>query len=233
MKQLWVFIGVWLMPWPLFAAELNAQAFWYEELEQDLPPSLQRYLVTDHFLRIDSGQAGDDYILFDAARKIIYSINHDDQTILTIASKPWQLPEFEFQRHQVTDKLQQGPKLFGQTVTNYRLFADRDMCTEIQLVPEIHPRSRAMFRDYQQVLSGQQVQSLFNTPEDMRSPCFLIDQVFNTGEYYDQGLPVQEWHSRGYVRLLKDVKPLKVDETLFSLPENYQEYSPLQGKIKE
>ena len=218
------------MQWPLIAADLSAQAFWYEELEQDLPASLYRYLVTDHFMRIDRGQAADDYILFDAAKKMIYSINHGDQTVLTIKSDPWQLPEFEFKRHQVTKQLEDGPKLFGKTVTNYRLFANRDMCVEIQLVPDMHLQSRTMFRHYQQVLSGQQVQSLFNTPEDMRSPCFLVDQVFNTGDYYDQGLPVQEWHSRGYVRLLKDVMSLKVDEKLFSLPEKYQSYYPLQGR---
>jgi len=230
MKKLWVFISLYLIPGALLAADLNVQAFWYEELEQDLPPSLHRYLVSDHFLRIDGGQANDDYILFDAAKKIIYSINHEDQTLLTLTSTAWQLPEFEFKRHQVTEKLESAPKLMGKTVTNYRLFADSDLCTEIQLVPDIHPRSRKMFRDYQQVLSGQQVQTLFNTPEDMRSPCFLIDQVFNTGDYYDQGLPVQEWHSRGYARLLKDVKPLKVDEKMFSLPEKYQSYYPLQDR---
>ena len=124
-----------------------------------------------------------------------------------------------------------APKLFGKTVSNYRLFANQNLCTEIQLVTWIYILSHgAMFRDYQQVLSGQQVQSLFNTPKEMRSPCFLIDQVFNLGDYFDQGLPVQEWHSRGYARILKDVQSLKVDEKLFSLPEKYQSYYPLQDR---
>lgn len=233
MKQLMLFVSLGLIQGPILAAELNAQAFWYEELEQDVPPSLHRYLVTDHFMRIDSGKAADDFILFDTSKKIIYSINHDDQSILTIETKSWQLPEFEFKQHQVTSKLEAAPKLFGKTVSNYRLFADKELCSEIQLVPDVYTKSREMFRNYQMVLSGQQVQSLFNTPQEMRNPCFLIDQVFNAGEYFDQGLPVQEWHSRGYVRLLKDVKSLKVDEKLFSLPENYQEYYPVQAKIKE
>lgn len=228
MKQLIFFMTVWLIAGPILAAELNAQAFWYEEIEQDLPPSQHRYLVTDHFMRIDSGNTGDDYILFDATKKIIYSINHDDQTILTIKSKSWQLPEFIFKRHQVTDKLNNAPELFGKTVSTFRLFADKDLCSEIQLVPDVQAESRLMFREYQRVLSGQQAQSLFNTPEDMRSPCFLVDQVFNTGDYFDQGLPVQEWHSRGYVRLLKDVKSLKVDDRLFTLPEKYQSFYPIR-----
>lgn len=229
MKQLFVFISSWLLLTPLLAAQISAQAFWYEELEQGLPPSLHRYLVTEHYLRIDSGQADDDYILFDAAKKTIYSVNHEDQTLLTIASKAWQLPDLKFKRHQVSEQLEDGPRLFGKTVSTYRLFANQELCTEIQLVPDLYIQSRAMFRDYQHVLSGQQVQTLFNTPEEMRSPCFLIDQVYNTGDYYDQGLPVQEWHSRGYARLLKDVQPLKVDEKLFSLPEKYRSYNPLQG----
>ena len=37
-------------------------------------------------MRIDNGQADDDFILFDAIKQVIYSINHDDQTILTIKS---------------------------------------------------------------------------------------------------------------------------------------------------
>ena len=81
------------------------------------------------------------------------------------------------------------------------------------------------FIEYQNVLSGQQAQILHNTPIEMQTPCFLVDQVYNAGDYYRIGLPVHEWHSRGYLRMLKDYKQEKVSADWFVLPKNFSRYS--------
>jgi len=84
----------------------------------------------------------------------------------------------------------------------------------------------AIMQAYQNVLTGEQVRLLANTPEDMRSPCFLADQVYNDGGYYARGLPVQIWHSRGYARILTDFQDQQVEQALFTVPEDYQVYHP-------
>ena len=84
-----------------------------------------------------------------------------------------------------------------------------------------------LFRDYQTSLSGQLVASLHNTPEEYRTPCFLLHQVHNQGDYYSKGMPIQEWHSRGYMKRLKNYSREKVSDELFKLPQGYEEYSPI------
>lgn len=201
--------------------------FFYEEMETGTERFPVRYLVNPNFLRVDNGQDADDFILFDRRQRIVYSINHADQTILVIESQPWKLINFEFTREEKQRVLEQAPRLFDQVVTNYQLIAGGDICADIQLVPNLFEPELQVFKAYQEVLSGQQVKSLSHTPEDMQSPCFLADQIYNTGRQYELGLPVQEWHSRGYIRILKDYKQRSLDEGLFVLPQGYTQYQPL------
>ena len=82
-----------------------------------------------------------------------------------------------------------------------------------------------MLRRYMQVLSSQQQMNLEKTPPELRTPCFLQDQIFNTGEYYSKGLPVMEWHSNGKQRVLLDFSQVEVDSSLFTLPPDYRQFS--------
>jgi len=77
---------------------------------------------------------------------------------------------------------------------------------------------------YQQVLSGQQVATLKNTPKEFQTPCFLVDQVYHSGNYYKLGLPLRIQYSRGYVKLLKDFQQDEIDGVLFELPVSYKKY---------
>ncbi len=208
-------------------AELPGTVFHYEEMEAGTERFPVRYLVNVDFLRIDNGQDADDFILFDHGKNTVYSVNHTDQTILVIEHHPWKLTNFDFSREEKQRVLEQAPRLFNQVVNNYQLIANGETCAEYQLVPNVFKAELQIFKAYQLVLSGHQVNSVRNTPAEMRTPCFLIDQIYNTGRQYELGLPVQEWHSRGYVRILKDFKRQDLDERLFVLPKAYTQFKPL------
>lgn len=208
-------------------AGLPGTVFHYEEMEPGTERFPVRYLVNVDFLRVDNGRDVDDFILFDRDKNTVYSVNHTDQTILVIEPHPWKLVSFDFSREETQRVLEQAPRLFDQAVNNYQLMANGDICAEYQVVPNVFEAELQVFKAYQLVLSGQQVKSISNTPVELQTPCFLIDQIYNTGRQYELGLPVQEWHSRGYVRILKDFKRQDFDEGLFILPETYTQYQPL------
>ena len=222
----------------LFFVALNAKSetglipvteFLYEESEQGAGRLLMRYLVSGKYLRIDYGSDKDDFILFDQKEQSIYSVNHADQTVLFINKHSWSLPEFKFKRSIVIDELKDAPKIGGKNIASFKLMAGEVSCAEVHLLPGMFTEELKVFKQYQNVLSGQQVKLLNNTPLEMQTPCFLVDQIYNTGEYYDQGLPVQEWHRRGYMKILKNYQSKKVNTELFKLPESYKKYSAFTG----
>jgi len=196
----------------------------YDELEKGVDVQNMRYLINSQFMRIDSGDDNADYILFDVNKKIIYSVNHDDQTILKIDNNEWQQPKFDFKVKIDQTKLSDAPKIQNKTVHRYEVKAVEKICTTVLLIKDIYIDEMKILYQYQQVLSGQQVRTLNSTPKEMQSPCFLVDQVYHVGDYYKLGLPVKITYSRDYAKFLKHYRYLEVNEKLFKLPKKYQEY---------
>lgn len=210
---------------PLSIANTKATVFWFDELEAGVEPVQVRYLVTPYYLRIDSGNLQDDYILYDAVKKTIFSINHADKTILVIQSSNWMKPDYGFKTDIVQAPLEGAPVISGKQVQSYKVMVDGEVCTNIQFIPGMYQDEMKILKNYQRTLSSQQIRNLGNTPEHMKTPCFMLDVAYNEGDYYDLGLPVQEWHNRGYAKYLKDYKTQNVPEAFFKLPENYKQYS--------
>lgn len=207
-------------------ADTDVTVLRYDEKEGDTGVTHMRYLIGEHFLRIDEGNPDDDFILFDVARKKIFSVDHYDKTLMIIDHEPWDAPRFDFDRRVDQQALDNAPKIAGKTVHRYRMSADNKVCTEVHYVPGMLPARMGVMQLYQQVLSGQLVKSLSNTPKELHTPCFLADQIYNNGDYYALGLPVQIRHSRGYTRVLTDFRDDKVADELFVLPKGYREYQP-------
>jgi hypothetical protein len=96
---------------------------------------------------------------------------------------------------------------------------------DIQLVPGLLPEIAKTLQDFQKIVSSQQVIGLQRTPEEFRTPCYLIDQIYNKGDYYSKGLPVQEWHSNERQRQLINFERTEVDPSIFEIPPDYRQYS--------
>ena len=210
------------------ADKQDATVFVYDEKEAGTDVMRVRYIITPDFMRIDEGRANDDFVLYDIKKNKLYNVNHEDKTIMFIDYQQWKMPE-KLGRKVIEKTLPEAPKVAGKTISQYHLLAKDKICSEVQFIPELYKDERAILHRYQNLLSGQLVSSLSNTPEEMRTDCMLVDQVYNTGELYDKGLPIQEQHSSGYVKVLVNFTHQLVDKSLFKLPEGYRQYQPFQG----
>jgi len=208
-----------------FAEDIISRVFYYDEVEQGTGAQTMRYIVNKNYLRIDNGYDNADFILFDVKQKMIYSINHEDKTILKIENNQWTIPKFDFKVNAQQKIMLDAPKISDKQVFSYLLKADDVTCTQVSIIKDMFADDMQVFYQYQQVLSGQQVATLNNTPKELHTPCFLIDQIYHTGDYYKQGLPVHISYSRGYEKFLKDYKESRFEPDLFIKPKGYSEYT--------
>jgi len=225
-KQIF-YAGVLLMfSSSVFSATLNSLLLQYDETESGTDVQSMRYIINDQFLRIDNGDADSDFILFDRNQKTVFSVNHEDQTILKIAYLPWKSPKYDFQVSVEEHALSDAPKVFGKQVFSYKVKAKNNVCTSVLLVKDMHMNRLQVLYEFQNIMSGQQVATLDNTPKEFHTPCFLVDQVFHKADYLKLGLPIQISYSRDYSKFLKGIEEAEVESMLFVLPENYEEFLP-------
>lgn len=215
---------------PVNASEADkAVKLVYQEQEQGVDPYPVTYTVSSDYIRIDDDSDNSGYILFDINKKSIYSVSHYDQSILVVTESPSikHAPDFDIELEYRA--LENAPMISGKQVYTYRIKAvdgdTRETCMDIQLVPGLLPEVAKSLQDFQKIISGQQLNNLDKTPEEFRTPCYLVDQVFNVGDYYSKGLPIQEWHSNNKRRQLMNFEDVQVDAEIFNIPQEYRQYS--------
>ena len=225
LKQL--IISIFLVGYfPAVNADDNATIVQFTERETGIDAYPVRYVIANDLLRIDDNNDDGDYVLYDDKKRIIYSVNHDDLTILVIKNSEWTMPEFKFSRNVSYQKIENAPAINGKSVFSYWLSAGETVCSEAQVVEGFLKRESALLKRYKQTLSAEQVTSLVATPEDMRTPCMLVDQVYNQGSVYSKGFPIQQWHVNGLQRMMTSYKTgVEVAGKLFELPKDYKRYS--------
>jgi len=232
-KFLTVYISAWLLISLSTAAgaseAVNAVKLAYQEQEEGVDPYLVTFTVSSDYIRIDDDSDNSGYIVFDINKNRIYSVSHFDKSILVIAQYPETKhnPDFDIDiEYQV---LENAPMIAGKQVYNYRVKAiaddKSDTCMDIQLVPGLLPEVSKSLQSFQKIISGQNVTSLEKTPEEYQTPCYLVDQVYNKGDYYSKGFPIQEWHSNEKRRQLMNYGTVDVDATIFDIPDEYRQYS--------
>ncbi len=215
---------------PVFADEsARGVTLVYQEYEQGVEPYRVEYTISGDYLRIDDASDQSGFIVFDRKAGKIFSVSHFDKSILVMdKSAPLEL-DAEFKIDIEYKQIEDAPKVAGRSVYNFRVKAitgtGSETCMDIQLVPGLLPQVVALLQSFQQTVSAQQVGNLGKIPEELRTPCYLIDQVYNTGEYYNRGLPIQEWHSNGRIRQLLSFEETEVDTSVFTVPADYRQFS--------
>jgi len=190
-------------------------------------------LVSDRFIRIDEQDEASGYIVYDDRDKVIYSVSHFDKSVLVI--KQHRFSEKDSPAKPVVEYLQlaDAPTVSGSDIYNYRVYVDEgkggaeseETCTEIQLVENLLPEVRKILRSYQKVVSGQQVKMTDNKITDIHNACFYADQVYNSGAYYEKGMPIQEWHSNERSKILTSYKKIAIAKDRFIIPNDYRQFS--------
>lgn len=215
------------------AATQHSALLVYRVWEPGLDPYISRILVTPQFLRMDEGEGAMDYTLYDRQQKIIYNISSEDRTALVMNPPPMALKQpGSLTLEQRISSDAQAPKVAGLAPQNVSLLANGQVCRELVAVPGLMPEAVAAMRDFQQVLARVQAATLDAIPKDMQTPCDLADNVFAPLRALDHGLPIQE-HSPTHSRSLVDfVADHPVDDSVFSIPKDYDR-APMPGLLSK
>ena len=221
----WVFFlcGI-LAGWPLIADEHKAELLLYQVQEAGQEPYLSRILVTSDFLRMDQGEAADGFILFDRRKRIIYSVDSAERSILVIESAPAKQPLPE-QPEIATDELDAGdaPLVAGSKPRHWRMTVNGKSCQEAVVVPGLMPRSVAAQGEYRRLLAEQHMVSLAAIPAGYRDACADAIQVFAPSALLAKGLPLRSWDINGNRQTLIDFSTDQaVSDEQFSLPEDFR-----------
>lgn len=209
--------------------QTSAYELTYQEHEPGVDSYEVRMLVSKRFLRVDETDDDSGYIIYDDKLKTIYSVSHFDKKILVIKSSAFSAKDSGVKSSVEYLQLTDAPKVSGKNMFNYRVHTgdkqSGETCSDIQLVEGLLPEVTAILKNYQQVISGQQVKLVKKTIKEVQTACYLVDQIYNDGLYYDKGLPIQEWHSNDKSRILLDYKKVMIKAHLFDLPAGYSRFS--------
>ena len=190
-------------------------------------------LISSRYIRVDEDGENSGFIVYDDKDKVIYSVSHHDQSVLVIKQHVFSIENLPVKPKIEYLPLADAPMVSGKAVFNYRVYVNEnnsdgeseETCIEVQLVEDLLPEVRTILQNYQKVVSGQQVKMVDNKITDTQTACYYIDQIYNTGAYFEKGLPVQEWHSNDRSKILTGYSKLSVDPDKFKIPEEYRRFS--------
>jgi len=189
------------------AKDENEEVYKLSYLERE--PGIDEYevtmLISARYIRVDEEGESSGFIIYDDKDKVIYSVSHHDESVLVIKEHVFTTDNLPVKPTIEYLPLADAPMVSGKAVFNYRVYIkesnskaeneSEETCIEVQLVENLLPEVRTILQNYQKVVSGQQVKMSDNKITEMQTACYYIDQIYNTGAYFEKGLPIQEWHS--------------------------------------
>lgn len=200
----------------------------YEEREAGTDLYIVRVLVSPDFVRFDDGYAASDFALLDRRTKTVFSVSHEDSSILVIEYQPGDMtlpPEIKLTETRTQDST--APAIAGNQPVHLSYFANGQLCFQAVTLPAVMRAAVAGMAAYEEVLAGRQLNNMESVPAGMQTPCFLSRYVYAPARQYRDGLPVQEWDDTGYFRALTDFSENEtVPAALFELPAAYERFSP-------
>ncbi len=195
----------------------------YEEHESGVEPYRTRIIVTPQWVRMDDGSPAGDYLLYDRWERVIYSVAHEDRSILVIPYRKVEgEPPLPLRIDATLERGKSFPAVEGVEPRHYRLLVNDRVCSQVVAAKGLLPGAVAALREFRRTLAGQHAENLGKTPVEMLDPCFLSIHVYAPGRNLQYGLPLEEWDDSGYGRSLVDYRRDYVaDPRLFQLPEGY------------
>lgn len=196
----------------------------YEDSEPGIDAYLTRVFVNENFLRMDDGINGSGYMLYDRQKQIVYSVSHEDETILRLVSKKTtgrvkRTLKMDARKIEETDM----PHVDGVKPQHFKLTVNGNVCASIIAVKGLHEKAVRALNEFRRMLVNTHLANLANTPEDMQNECFLAHNVVSPSRTLQFGLPIFEEDDKGMKHLLVDYKTnVKVDPAVYTLPEKYR-----------
>jgi hypothetical protein len=212
------------------AATVRADLLSYEEQEPGTEVYPVRIIVSRGYVRIDDADDAGDFVLLDRATNDLYSVSHEERSILEIPFRHLEpkLPD-DLALEATVEEDRAAPAIAGTRPLLVGLSANGRTCYHVAAVPGLLEEAVAGLADYAHVLGNRQFGALPTVPAAMQTPCFLARYVYAPDRYLQYGLPVQEWDDAGYRRALVNYEAgVQVARDLFVLPEDYDRH-PLGG----
>jgi hypothetical protein len=200
----------------------------YDEREAGTDIYPVRVLVSPAYVRLDDGYAASDFVLLDRLSKTVFSVNHEERSILVIENQPVNAappPELVLTETRTPDK--EAPLIDGRQPVHVNYLANGEVCYQAVTVSGVMDTAVAAMAEYTTVLAERQLNNMGSVPESMQTPCFLSRYVYAPARHYRDGLPVQEWDDAGFFTTLTDYSEDKtVPAAVFVLPDEYERFSP-------
>ena len=218
------------------AEQVMAQRLVYQVEEPGIEPYASRMLVTADHLRMDEGEGGEGYTLFDRRTRVIYNVDPADHTVLVIDPPSIERPEPPVPLVLAEERLPNPelPKVAGVHAEHRRLLAAGRVCSEIFSAPGLMAEAVAVMAAFYERLGDQHALVMLAYPEDTGDPCDLADHIYAPGRRYRYGLPLTLRSVFKTETLESFEEDVAVDGDLFRVPEGYRQISmPVPPGIAE
>lgn len=221
-----------VLPAAAMAEPVEAAMLLYQRQDGNGPAYLSRFLVTPDHMRIDSGEAGGDYVLFDRNERVIHSVTHQAGSILQVRSHEITVePPVALELSQERTDKGDMPPVGGAVPERHLLHVNDRRCYEVVAVPGLLEAAVEARREYRRVLAGEHARTVNSLPADMQDACNLATHTFAPVRHLAYGLPLLERDEEGFSRELVDYEAAtEVDASLFTLPDGYERYAPGESR---
>lgn len=233
---------IWLFFLPvLLSCDKNQHGSYqilFVEKEEGVEPYQTRMIITENFVRVDDGKDSKDYVLFNRRKKIVYSVNSDEKTVMAVHDKKITITPPIKLVHSVENMqaLKSAPEIEGLKARHYQLKTNNEICYDVVAVENLMPEVVNALIEFHSHMAADSAVTFNNIPADLHDACEMSMHTFAATRHLQMGFPIKEWGKGNYLRSLMDYQAdYKVDEKLFKLPENYQLYSVQElreGKVK-
>lgn len=205
------------------APDSRASVINYMEQESGVEPYPLRIIITENYIRLDDGYDDSDFVLLDRGPRTLYSVTHENRSVLVINNQPAEdaLPEsIELTEKVVEDT--ESPEIAGRPAVHKQYLANDQLCFEAVTVDGLLPEAVEAMAEFATALGERQLANMHTMPAAMQTPCFLSRYVYRTDRHYDDGLPIQEWDATGNVRSMVDYSEDEtINPSIFNVPSDY------------
>jgi hypothetical protein len=202
----------------------NVSIVTYMEREAGTDTYPVRILVSPDYVRYDDGYDESDYALLDRRSRTLYSIAHENASVLVIENHPVSDPrpaDLSLTEERTEDN--DAPAIAGKQPAHVKYLANGTPCYQAVSVAGLMDEAVAGMAEYATALGERQLHNMQSVPEAMQTPCFLSRYVYASARHYSHGLPVQLWDESGYYSTLTDFSAHEtVPAALFDIPDDYE-----------
>lgn len=211
------------------AVETEVTLLMFEDQDSlNEPAYMTRLLLTKDYLRMDDGEDHGDFALLDRSDGTVFSVSHEEQRTLVIPLQPVIAAPPKPLRHDI-EELDAGgvPDVGGNKVSRYYMFTNGKRCMEVYAVTGFYDDAVNALTELSETLAGQHARGLELIPDEARSDCDLANNIFVPDRHLSKGFPIRQKDFSGRSRKLVTVKDdVKVDSSIFELPEGYERFMP-------